>query len=249
MVKIRIIILAAGKGTRAWPLTKNTPKSLLDIGNGVTLLEKQLENIKESGAIDEVVLVIGYLAEQIEAKIKMQRENGLKITTVYNPFYEVSNNLISLWLAKPKMDEDFMVTNGDNIFEHDVFSGLVKNKEGIYLTTSKRKEYHDGDMKVVLKDDAISRVSKEISNEEADCESVGLVLVKGHKHREIFKDNLEKIARDKVYINKFWLEVFNLMSFNGITIKPFEIDGNAKWREVDFHLDLEEAKKLLKLPE
>ena len=70
---MRIIILAAGKGTRAMPLTRNTPKSLLDIGNGVTLLEKQLEDIQKSKVIDEIVLIIGHLAEQIEAKIKLRR--------------------------------------------------------------------------------------------------------------------------------------------------------------------------------
>ena len=159
---MRIIILAAGKGTRAFPLTKNTPKPLLDIGNGVTLLEKQLENIQKSKAVDEVILVIGYLAEQIEVKLKMHEENGLKITTVYNPFYETSNNLISLWLAKHCMDDDFLITNGDNIFEPDVFADLVnKNEEGIFLTISKKNKYNDDDMKVVLRDKTVARVNKE----------------------------------------------------------------------------------------
>ncbi|MCK4980246.1 MAG: CTP--phosphocholine cytidylyltransferase, partial [Candidatus Delongbacteria bacterium] len=36
---MRAIIIAAGKGTRLYPLTKNTPKSLLEIGNGITMLE------------------------------------------------------------------------------------------------------------------------------------------------------------------------------------------------------------------
>ncbi len=230
------------------PLTRNTPKSLLDIGGGVTLLEKQLENIEKSKVIDEIVLVIGHLAEQIEAKIKMHRENGLKITTIYNPFYDVSNNLITLWLANPKMDDDFIVMNGDNIFECDVFSDLVnKNKEGIFLTINKKEDYNDDDMKVILKDNIISRVSKEIETDKADCQSVGLVLVKGEKYKQIFKDNLEILARNKEYTNKFWLEVFNLMASKGIVIKPFEIDGKTKWREIDFHLDLDEARKLLKL--
>lgn len=244
---MKIIILAAGKGTRALPLTRNTPKPLLDIGHGVTLLEKQLENIKKSKVISEVVLVVGYLAEQIEAKIKIYNDNTLKISTVYNPFYEFSNNLISLWLSKNCMDEDFLVTNGDNIFEFDVFSELVKNnKEGIYLTISKKNEYKDGDMKAILSDGSfIAGVSKEVPNKKADCESVGLVLVKGNKYRELFKKYLEQLARDKNYIDKFWLEIFNSMIKDGILIKTFEINGAEKWREIDFHLDLNEAKKLM----
>lgn len=247
---MRIIILAAGKGTRAIPLTKNTPKSLLDIGHGITLLEKQIENIQKSKVIDEIVIVVGYLADQIEAKIKMHKENGIEITTIYNPFYEMSNNLISLWMAKQKMDTDFIVTNGDNIFEPDVFADIVrKHKDGIFLTTNKKDEYVDDDMKVILDNDydSIIRVSKEIENSKADCESVGLVLVRGDRYQKIFIESIEKLARNKEYINKFWLEVFNHLASNGVHIKPFEIDGKTKWKEVDFHLDLEDARKLLKL--
>jgi len=44
---MRIIVLAAGKGERLYPLTKNTPKPLLDLGDGTTILEKQLESIQK----------------------------------------------------------------------------------------------------------------------------------------------------------------------------------------------------------
>lgn len=245
---MKIIILAAGIGTRALPLTRNTPKSLLDIGQGVTLLEKQLENIEKSGVVDEVILVVGHLAEQVEAKIKFFKDRKLKISTVYNPFYDSSNNLISLWFASPKMDDDFMITNGDNIFEPDVFEELsTKHNNGIFLTVSNKEKYNEDDMKVILEDCVVSRVSKEIKNEDAHCESVGLALIKGERHRKIFRDHLEGLVRDKRYLSKFWLETFNAMHTSGITIMPFEINGKEKWREVDFHLDLEEARKLLKL--
>ena len=72
---MKIIILAAGKGERLYPLTKNTPKPLIDLGNGETLLETQLRSLSESKVIDEVVIVIGYLYEQIESKLKFSFSN------------------------------------------------------------------------------------------------------------------------------------------------------------------------------
>ena len=100
---MNVIILAAGKGERLFPLTKNTPKSLLEIKDGVTLLELQLRNISKCG-IKDVSIVTGYLAEQIEAKIKAYSANfNLNVNIIYNPFYNTSNNLISLLMAKYKM--------------------------------------------------------------------------------------------------------------------------------------------------
>lgn len=243
---MKIIILAAGRGERLMPLTQNTPKPLLDLGNGKTLFEEQLENIQKSGVIQEVVLVTGYLADQVEAKMKLWRENGIKITTVYNPFYDVSNNLISLWLAKYQMNEDFIITNGDNLFDFGVFRDLAANhRDGIFLTICKKEKYDQDDMKVLLEEREIASVSKAIDEFNAHGTSVGLVLVSGQKYRDLFKENLEELARNKEYVNKFWLEVFNLMSKKGITVRPFEI-ALEKWQEIDFHPDIEQLRSKFK---
>ncbi|MCK7537617.1 MAG: sugar phosphate nucleotidyltransferase [Marinilabiliales bacterium] len=45
---MRAILISAGKGERLYPLTKNTPKSLLEVGNGLTLLETQLHSLSEN---------------------------------------------------------------------------------------------------------------------------------------------------------------------------------------------------------
>jgi len=238
----KIIILAAGKGERIMPLTQNTPKPCLDLGHGKTLFEEQLENIKKSNVIGEVNLVIGYLADQVEAKMCFWRQNGTKINTIYNPFYENSNNLISLWLASNHMDSDFIITNGDNLFDADVFEALVNNhqgREGIFLAICKGEKYGTDDMKVIIDNDgSLAEVSKSIDAEKANGESVGLVLVAGQKYRDLFKQNLEELARNKEYINKYWLEVFNLMVSKGIPIYTFLID-RLKWQEIDLHPDLE----------
>lgn len=241
---MKIIILAAGKGERLFPLTKNTPKPLIDLGNGETLLERQLQYISKSNVIDEVIIVIGYLHEQIESKLKSYKTE-LKIKTVYNPFYEISNNLITLWLSKYAMNEDFLIANGDNIIASDVIRDLVnKTNEGIYVTICYRDKYSEEDMKVNLDPNKkILRVSKEIKN--GDAESVGLVKVSGEKFRKIYQDVLEELARNKDYLNKFWLETFNILANKGVEVNSFEIDKD-KWREVDFHFDLHDIIELIK---
>lgn len=218
------------------------------MGNGKTLLETQLEGIIKSKKIDEVIIVIGYLADQIEAKINRYKKNGLKITLVYNPFYEMSNNLISLWLSKEFFKEDFLITNGDNIFHPHVFSKLIEKtkKEGIFLTISKKEEYDTDDMKVLLSDNNVIEVSKDIKENKANAESVGLALVKGKKYREIFNNTLDELVKDKKYLDKYWLEVFNQLNKKCVSINPFEIDGKKEWSEIDFHYDLEYIKKLVK---
>jgi choline kinase len=241
---MKIIILAAGKGERLFPLTKNTPKPLIDLGNGETLLERQLQYLSKSNVIDEVIIVIGYLHEQIESKLKSYKTE-LKIKTVYNPFYEISNNLITLWLSKYEMNEDFLIANGDNIIASNVIRDLVnKTNEGIYVTICYRDKYSEEDMKVNLDPNKkILRVSKEIKN--GDAESVGLVKVSGEKFRKIYQDVLEELARNKDYLNKFWLETFNILANKGVEINSFEIDKD-KWREVDFHFDLNDIIEMIK---
>jgi L-glutamine-phosphate cytidylyltransferase len=232
------------------PLTKNTPKPLIDFGDGSTLLEKQIKNILESQVIDEIVLVVGYLAEQIEAKIKTYQEQGIKIKTIYNPFYSESNNLVSLWFAKEEFNSDTLITNGDNIFSSNVFKDLVNYEDkGIYLSISKKEQsqYTPGDMKVCLEENnLICNVSKELAAEDTDAESPGLVKISGKRYLSIYKNILDQLIRKKESKQQFWLETFNTLHRQGINVEPFEINGAKDWHEVDFHLDLNNVQKLIK---
>ena len=242
---MKIIILASGKGTRLGFFTNNTPKPLIDLGNGKTVLETQLENIRDSKVIDEVIIVAGHYGDQVEAKIKKYQEEGMKIKVLHNPFYEFSNNLMTLWLVKHEMTEDFMVTNGDNIFEKDVFYDLyTKNKDGIFLTAVSKEKYYNDDMKVIQGKHGIEKVSKSIENEKSHGESVGLSLASGERYVKIFRETLEELGKDKSYLNKFWLEIFNKIADRGGLINHFEIDIK-KWTEIDIHMDLKELLDLV----
>ena len=204
--------------------------------------------MQKSGVIDEVVIIVGYLAHLIENKVKDLSGSGMKIRTIYNPFFDISNNLMSLWFARTVMTSDFLITNGDNIFTPDVFTDFVnENKDGIYLSTSRKSKFDTDDMKVTLENDLIARVSKEIEPENCHAESPGLVLVHGQKAIDTMKDGLDKMAREVKYRNSFWLEVFNYLAGKGTPIIPWEFDGNSKWQEIDFHWDIKKAADFLKL--
>src|SRR5437763_15474975 len=62
------IILAAGKGTRLRPHTENTPKPLLDV-QGRPILDWIIGALPP---VERLVVVVNYLAEQIEAYLARQ---------------------------------------------------------------------------------------------------------------------------------------------------------------------------------
>ena len=65
MTATTMAVLCGGKGTRLGELTKNTPKSLIEVA-GRPFLEWPLEHYASQG-IQRVVLCIGHLGEQIQA--------------------------------------------------------------------------------------------------------------------------------------------------------------------------------------
>ena len=243
---MRMIILAAGRGERLMPLTRNTPKPLIDIGNGNTLLEEQVQSLKASGIVDEIVIVVGYLAEQVEAKIGSYNDGQVKIRTIFNPFWQTSNNLMSLWMARYELDsDDILITNGDNIFTPEVFKSIAQKGEGVWLTVSPKVAFDCDDMKVKIEDNMISHVAKTIPAEDAFAESPGLAMVRGKRARGLFLEQLEAMARDPNNMNRFWLEIFNRMWMRGMSVLPFVMDMKGKWQEVDFHLDVPLARALI----
>lgn len=232
---MKAIIIAAGKGTRLYPFTKNTPKSLLDIGQGLTLLETQLHALMEAG-IRDVIIIVGYRAEQIEAKV-IEYASDFNITTVFNPFYETSNNLVSVWMAKEYMKDEFITINGDDIFDSSIIKNLLKSEENITMVTDEKAEYDSDDMKVIIKNGLVKDVSKKIPLSEANAESVGIIKFSGHGPK-IYLDTLEEMVREPENMNNFYLKAIQKIIDKGFPVHFSQCD-EKDWGEIDFHPDLE----------
>ncbi|MBT3186956.1 N-acetylmuramate alpha-1-phosphate uridylyltransferase MurU [Candidatus Thioglobus sp.] len=71
------MILAAGRGERMMPLTKNTPKSLIKVKD-LTLIEHSINALKKSNIID-IVINIAYLGKQIKSYLGDGSKFGVNI--------------------------------------------------------------------------------------------------------------------------------------------------------------------------
>ena len=65
---MKVIILSSGKGTRMMPLTKDTPKPMLEI-NGENLLENKINLCRKSG-LNEIIINVDYKKNLIINYIK-----------------------------------------------------------------------------------------------------------------------------------------------------------------------------------
>ena len=77
------MIPAAGLGTRAYPYTATIPKGLLPV-DGLPLLQRNLEILRDQVGVTEVLIVIGYRGEAIEQTFGDGSNLGLKIRYVRN---------------------------------------------------------------------------------------------------------------------------------------------------------------------
>lgn len=102
------VIMTGGYGTRLHPLTKNTPKSMLAVGEQ-PILEGIIGKLKENG-IQNVTLATHFLSEQIESHFGDGKKYGLNIS--YQKEDEPLGTAGALSLI-PKPKKTLLVINGD----------------------------------------------------------------------------------------------------------------------------------------
>lgn len=121
---MKIVIMAGGKGTRISSINSELPKPMISILDK-PILEYQIDSFRNQGFSD-IIIVIGHLGNIIQeyfgdgSKISPVTGKSFGVTIRYIIENEPLGTAGALYYIKDELKEDFLLVNGDIIFDIDV---------------------------------------------------------------------------------------------------------------------------------
>ena len=241
---MKSLIIAAGRGNRLNDLTDNKPKALIPAA-GLALIERVILTTKQAG-INEFAIVIGYLGEKIKAALGNGEKLGVKIDYIENQEWQKSNG-ISVLTAEKLINENFMLSMSDHIFDPRILKGLLENalKSSVVLAID-RKEPLPGDTKVMERNGKIIEIGKNI--EKANCVDTGLFLCSPkifsylkeatNEEKTELSDGITKAANNRD------ASIFDITQIDSYSSKMRK-EIKPWWIDVDTKEDLIKAEKMI----
>ena len=143
------IILAAGRGQRMMPLTRDIPKAMLRIGN-VTLREDKIIKLTEAG-IKKIVINTGYLGSYIQEHVGDGSKYGINIVISDEGSMPIGTANGIRKIIKEFNDKPFLVVNADiwtNYLFIDLINMSLKKDTPAHIVLANKPEYLKGDFNI-----------------------------------------------------------------------------------------------------
>jgi choline kinase len=220
-MSMKAVIFAAGRGSRLGALTAGRPKCLLPLGSE-TVLSRQLRLLGEAG-IHDIVLVVGYRAADIAAKVA-----GLKgVALVLNTHHEGTGSISSLLAARAHYAGDVLFLNADLVYERRMLEQLLAANRDIALAVS-RMRARSPHVPVRLHNYRIADIGRHLSAAAADASFCCAGLVRGaglpEFHRAIGRAAAAGLAGG-------WSRVFARMAADGVEVHA--VDYGGPWWDIN----------------
>ena len=226
---MKAIILSGGLGTRLRPLTYEIPKALIPV-QGKTLTEHVIDVLKKL-EINEIILSIGYLSEKIEEYFGDGSKFNLNIS------YAIEKQAMGTagpLMLLPKINETFVMVNGDNLFNLDFKKMLQlhkKNKATATIALTKVEDpSHFGVAK--LQEDKILEFIEKPKKEEAPSNWI-------NSGYYILEPEVFDIAKEKDFA-MMEKDIFPKLAKDG---KLFGYRDNGQWFDTGTFESYERVKK------
>ena len=185
----------------------------------------------------------GYGAGRMEdALAAIAAQRGVSIKTVFNPFYAVADNLASCWLARQEMTGDFIQVNGDNVFRADLVERLLAAPPApVTVAVNHKDAYDTDDMKVMMDGGRLTEIGKMLPVDTVDAEAIGFYIFRG-AGVQAYATMLERAMREPPGLRQWFPSAVGSLA-KSMDITTVTING-IRWCEVDFPIDLQQARQL-----
>lgn len=231
---MKYIFMVAGKGSRLQPLTLSHPKSMFKLDKDTTLIQRMVRLIKKYDSEADIVIVTGHMHRNIEAQLE-------NVTFVYNPFYEVTNSIASLWFAKDHLDDDNIVLIDGDIVMPDAAMRDILCKEvdrAVVLLDSSIRV--DGDYNVEVSGDNVLVMSKDLDSYYGEYAGVTKL---DKKSAQLMKKEIEFMIEEGFYDQWYENALVQMIFKEDFKLEYIDIK-DYDWTEVDSVNDLLHAKNI-----
>lgn len=247
---MKVIILAAGQGTRLRPYTNDRPKCMVEL-KGKPLLHHQLEAIEQCGVNrTDIALAAGYLQEALFAP-------GIK--QFRNEQYATTNMVTTLFSAEEFMQagEDLIISYGDIVYKPEVFEKLLATEGDLVIAADldwydlwklrMENPLDDAEAFKMTEDGKVTELGKKPkAREDAQAQYIGLIKVAGNKVADFvqYYHAMDKAAQydGKDFNNMYMTSLIQNIIDSGWNVRAALI--NRGWLEVDSVDDLEAYENL-----
>lgn len=249
----RIVVLAAGTGSRLGTTTAEIPKWLLPVG-GRTIAERQLEAVElaraaTDGAIGDVQVVAGHAAEELGRFLDATGVPGTSVLA--NPEYATLNNWYSALLPMREQrdpDERIVIMNSDLYAEPDWLAGFLaesaRTDHESLVGVDLGRTLTDESMKVSAGDGSppLLELIGKVGVDDPVGEYVGLLMARGTVLND-FRDSLESFVGRADRRDEWYERAVGLTAETGTRWVVWPTRDSA-WVEIDDAADLEAAGEL-----
>ncbi len=228
---MKAILLAAGKGTRISRMIEQIPKCTLPI-NDIPLIRYTVQMLTRKGI--ECCVCVGYEKEKVYKALE-----GFDVTYYYNPFYEITNSIASLWFAKDFIDDELIIMNADVYMSEEILDLVLDSPLDNVLAIDKgRKEIGDYFFSTTG-NGVLMKYGKDLPLLERTGEYVGIAKMK-RSFIGVFKERLLRMIDEHEH-QRWWENVLYSLS-ETTQINTVDVE-NRFWSEIDYFDDYERILK------
>lgn len=233
---MKALILNSGMGKRMGDLTKDSPKCLVGLKDGETIISRQLRQLSEIG-VEEAIITTGYKAD-ILIKYCHELDLPINLTFVNNDRFSETNYIYSIFLARKTLDDDIILMHGDLVFEDIVLDKIAFDSRSC-VAVSSTAPIPEKDFKAEINKGLVKKISvKALDN--------AITLQPLYK---LLKSDLRKwISRIEALCEKGIVDCYAEEAFNDCSdqISLFPVDiKELICGEIDNEQDLNRIKDLL----